>query len=216
MSESTVTANKISSAQLMAALDRLTESMTTLSLLQALSLKPQPIVIYKPQATGKGAAARFDLRLIPEWNHEGYVKRTDGGCFLEVVPQIGTDEDGNATFGWQDPDLKVIAKLGLPDITAFLTAFRCRWYQRELPESLRKKGKDGTLSPNTISLFHKFGDGSTVIEYTMLKDGGILGVSSKRGEKVSRGSIKVSIPEELLIESHLSHALEMFRRVGKR
>jgi len=92
-----------------------------------------------------------------------------------------------------------------------LLGFRyVRQLGKKLPEGIRAKGdQDGTA----LGLFHKFGEDSTAINLKFAGDGNFLRISkSKTWER----SIKLSLTEELVIETYLQLALRAFLAVGAR
>jgi hypothetical protein len=180
---------------------------------QGLFLNPEPIKVHKPSKSGSGSALKLDLRLTPDYGQgkDGrvFVRDVKGGLFLEIAPQLGRDEGGNATFDWQNT---IMAKLGLPDITALLVAYRCRWAGRGLPANILRKDQN----PAVVSLFHKFNDDSTVIEIELHKEGSKVSISKKTAGQVHKGFIPLLLTEELLVERYLDEALTAFLKVGKR
>ena len=184
--------------------------ITGTELLDLLLLSPQPTYVYKPRPDGSGAALKLDLRLKPIRNDKGYIQAVEGGLFLELAAQVGKGEDGYARFGWQDEG-RLTAKLGVPDISAILLGLRyVRQLVKKVPDGIRAKGdQDGT----SLGLFHKFGDDSTAINLKFAADGSFLRISkSKTWER----SIKLSLTEELVIETYLQLALRAFLAVGAR
>jgi len=175
-----------------------------------LPLNPEPIYVYKPRPDGKGAALKLDLRLSPIYK-DGFIKDVDGGLYLEIAPQAQKGDDGFARFGWQDAENRVTAKLGMPDITAWLLALRTgRIRGKALPDSIRSKRDD---TGATLSMFHKFGDETTAIDVKFDAAGSFVNVSKS---KTHRQSIKLNLQEELQVEAYLAHALSAFQLVGMR
>ena len=175
-----------------------------------LILSPEPAYVYKPRQDGSGAALKLDLRLKPVYNDKGYIQAVEGGLFLELAAQTGKGEDGYARFGWQDAG-RLTAKLGVPDISALLLGFRyVRHLEKKLPEAIRSKGdQEGT----TLGLFHRFGEATTAIDIKFTGDGSFVRVSRS---KTSYRSIKLSLTEELAVETYLQMALRAFLSVGAR
>ena len=170
----------------------------------------EPVHFYKPRPDGGGAALKLQLRLKPSFNAKGYVDAVEGGLYLELVAQTGKGEDGHARFGWQD-NLKLTAKLGVPDISALLLGFRyVRHLEKKLPDAIRAKGdQEGT----SLGLFHRFGEATTAIDIKFAADGSFIRVSKS---KTWYRSIKLSLAEELLFEAYLRLALDGFLAVGAR
>jgi hypothetical protein len=179
--------------------------------LSELQLRPRDLRFYKPK-NGQGAAVKFDLRLVPlvkvGATGDTYVKSVSGGLFLEMARELPSkDAEGNATFGWDEANTRITGKLGLPDVTSLLTAVRCRYAKRLLPDSYGFEGGD------SVKLFHKFGDETTAIRYTLAPDGAFLHISKS---KELQRKVKLSLQEELAMEAYLQHALNMFVLMGVR
>lgn len=182
--------------------------------ISASTLRPEPIVFYKPQKTGNnGVAAKFNLALRPTYSAEqGYVEEVDGGLFLDLVAQGDKNAAGFPTFKWTDKDTLITAKFGLPDVSGLLVAIRdVRVRGAEVPTYLRGKSVEKT---NVVSLFHKSGDAATTgITYTFEKDSSILRLSKSRDKF---RSVSLTLGEEVILEEYLRFALEAFIRVGMR
>lgn len=201
---------KVSSAELYARLDAIAAQAADIQRYQRLQFSPEPIYVYKPRKTGEGAALKLDLRLQPLFNDKGYVESVEGGLFLELAAQGGKGEDGYARFGWQD-DTRLAAKLGVPDITAILLGLRTvRVLGKQLPDSIRSKN-DKEATGVVLGLFHKFGEDTTAIDIKFAADGCFLRISKSADW---HRSIKLTLQEELLVESYLKHALDAFTTVG--
>lgn len=193
--------------------------MSELSDLEALirtQFNPAQHIIHKPNRSGTGQALKLQLRLEPKWiNTEsgGYFDREankQGGLFLELVPQSGKDDNGNATFAWRDDSKVIRCKLGIPDITGLLTAIReYRILNRVVPPYLQGKA----AKENGVELFHKFERGSTIISYSFDEQQSILRIS--KGKDLYR-SIAITLGEELLLQRYLELALDAYLKVGKR
>jgi hypothetical protein len=170
--------------------------------------RPREFYIYKPYKDGSGTALKVQLRLVPTFHEKGWVTDVDGGLFLELAAQLpAKGADGFARFAW-DGNTKVVAKLGVPDITAILVGIReVRFRGKPTPKSTRtKKDEIGT----TVSLFHKFGESSTGIALNFSADNTEILVS--KSKELRRG-IKLTLPEELAFESYLRKALDAFQEV---
>jgi hypothetical protein len=187
--------------------------------LSNLAINPQPVRVYKPRQGGGGAALKLQLRLEPTIKRSDsgaeFIDEVDGGLFVELAAQEGEVRSGAKqfpAFGWASPSL-VRAKLGMPDITGLLVAFReVRLRGRPVPVSLQPK-QASEKSAQQVGMFHKFGQSSTALTYTFEPDGSSLYVSKS---KDLRRSITLSLSEELLVESYLRLALDAFVRVGQR
>lgn len=195
-------AGKVSGPELFRRLDEI-------SRLVNLQLCPQAMYVYKPRGDGAGNALKLELRLTPSWNEKGYIEETEGGLFLELATQTGKGDDGYARFGWKE---SLVAKLGIPDITAFLASIRAvRYLNGEVPTALRPK-KDDTAPGMIVGLFHKFESGTTAIGMKFDTEGSFVSVSKS---KEQRASIKLTVSEEVQFESYLQMALRAFHLVGK-
>lgn len=179
-------------------------------------LRPEPVVFYKPQKSGKGVAAKVNLRLYPEYAQpeEGgaeFLKQVEGGLFVDLVAQ-GPEKNGFPTFKWQDRESLVTAKLGVVDVSALLASIRdFRGRGIEVPTYLR-----GSKSPkpNVVSLFHKHEvAGTTAISYAFEAESSVLRIS-KGADRYA--SVSLNLSEEVVLEAYLRHALDAFIRVGAR
>jgi hypothetical protein len=207
---SDATPQKVNAKELFSRLSALETSLTLIQRLCQLPLSPEPLYVYKPQKAGGGAALKLDLRLTPTFNDKGFISEVNGGLFVELVEQTGNGEDGFARFGWQ-AETRLTAKLGTPDVAALLAGIRSvRHQSKPVPQSLRTKTDDKGI---TVGLFHKFGNDSTALEYRFGGDGSFLRVSKS---KEWHRSIKLSIAEEIQLETYLQSALRAFQLVGLR
>jgi hypothetical protein len=179
----------------------------------ASTLRPEPIVFYKPKKTGDGVAAKFNLTLRPVYDPEdGFVKEVDGGLFLDLVAQGDTNAAGFPTFKWTDRDTLITAKFGLPDVSGLLAAIR-DFRVRGIEVATYLRGKDKTKG-NVVSFFHKSGAAdTTAITYTFDAESSAMRLSKSR-EK-SR-SVSLTLGEELILQKYLEFALDAFVRVGLR
>lgn len=190
------------------------EAFKELYRLSMTTLRPEPIVFYKPKK-GSGLAAKFNLRLKPVYESkeaEGpeYLTEVEGGLFVDLVAE-GPEKGGFPTFKWTDSASLVTAKLGLPDVSGLLAALRdFRGRGLEVPTYLR--GKDG--KPNVVSMFHKHEvAGTTGISYTFQDESSVLRVSKSKDKYAS---ISLTLGEEVILEQFLRLALDAFIRVGMR
>jgi len=171
--------------------------------IHGLYFAPAACQFYKPSQSGGGHALTVQVRMSPEF--KGKFVRATGGVFFGLAPQKPEkDPKGNALFDW---DNALTAKLGIADLSQLLYAMRCRILR--IPVS----DKD----PGACNLFHKFQvngvDHTTAIKYELQKTGAILGMSKSKTE---RGSISLTLPEELVLELYLQHALHLCLLTGKR
>ena len=94
---------------------------------------------YKPNKDWKGAASKFQLvkKQKDKW---------DSVClFLTGTQQTGTDDKGNASFGWKDSNKSVTMKLESPDIGEMLCTLR----------GIKDKAGVVTKEGKYYGLFHK-------------------------------------------------------------
>lgn len=176
------------------------------------TLRPEPIVFYKPKKSGDGVAAKFNLRLRPHWvPGEEYVSEVDGGLFVDLVAQGESNTAGFPTFKWTDKATLITAKLGLPDISGLLAAMRdFRDRGLEVPTYLRGKDK----KPNVVSLFHTTDtSGSTGISYQFEPESAVLRVSKSKDKFKS---VSLTLGEEVIFRHYLAIALDAYVRFGLR
>mgnify|MGYP006408102513 FL=1 len=82
---------------------------------------PKEFRIYKPNNKSSGAASKFQCKT--KWKKIGDKEYPEMVLFLESASQTGTDDNGNASFGWSQQgksDKSVTMKLGMPDIGEML------------------------------------------------------------------------------------------------
>lgn len=177
------------------------------------TLRPEPIVFFKPTPTGKGGAAKFNLSLQPTYKPgENYVDAVDGGLFVDLVAQGDKNLAGYPTFKWTEKETMITAKLGLPDVSALLASIRdFRVRGVEVATYLRGKQKP---QPNQVSLFHQSDtSGTTGISYTFGDEDSVLRISKSKDKF---RSISLNLGEEVILQAYLEYALNAFIRVGKR
>lgn len=175
-------------------------------------LRPEPVVFYKPNQSGTGVAAKFNLRLSPVYDEvEGFLKETNGGLFVDIVSQGEKNQGGFPTFKWTDRESLVTAKFGLPDVSGLLAAIRdFRYRGIEVPTYLLGKDK----KPNVVNLFHKTETtGTTGISYTFQPESSVLRLSKS---KDLHKSISLTLGEEVILEAYLRLSLTAFLKVGMR
>lgn len=176
--------------------------------------------IYKPLQQGGGTALKIQLRIAPVFvsSTEGaeYIdqKASDGGLFLELVPQLGPVAKGQfARFDYQS-DKRIISKLGLPDACALLIAYTTvREAHKAVPRPLRKVSKlDPDGSPDTASLFHQTpGGGNCVVTWQFSAENSVLRLS-RSATHVQK--ITLTLIEELQFAKLLNRAIEAFLDTG--
>jgi hypothetical protein len=183
--------------------------MTSPAPIQAPQSTPRiaPILIYKPTKSNSGRALKVDLNVTPEWvatEKGGFYKTTKQGqgCFVELAPQTGPQ-----AFDWT----KVVrCKLGIVDLSKWLTSYReLRLLGHPLPDYFQPQSGGKA----TLNLFHKFGEGSTVITYEFQPARSILKVSKS---KDVHASIALNLDEELLLEWIFREAMSTLLTVGLR
>lgn len=188
---------------------KLMTMVANLTRLAELRHHPREHYVYKPYKDGSGTALKVQLRLVPTFHEKGYIADVDGGLFLELAAQLpAKGADGFARFGWEEPT-KVVAKLGVPDLTAILAGIReVRYRGKSTPKGTRTKSDtDGT----TVGMFHKFDNASTAIAVKFAADHTELFVSKSKDLK--RG-IKLTLQEEVAFEAYLRRALDAFLDLG--
>lgn len=150
--------------------------------------QPGKICFYHPRRDGKGAALQLDLRLNRP-GEKGY------DCFfLSMANQNGAPQGGQmASFDWH---AKSVVKLGFLDICELLSVL---------------EGSKPTAGNGKGGLFHKSGDGNTVVGFSRGTEtpGYSVSVSRKNdaGDTVFRGHILLTDPEGIGIRSILQAAL---------
>lgn len=171
-------------------------------------------VIHKPTKAGTGQALKIQLRLEPVWMDEGYydpAANKEGGLFLDLAKQGPPNEAGYPTFLWQDQKTLIRAKLGITDISTLLASInRVRNLGMPVPTYAQNKSRPDGAS---VSLFHKFKNGSTVVSYTFQDESAIIRIS--KSKDLAR-SISLTLGEEVIFQRYLSLALDAYITVGKR
>lgn len=179
--------------------------------LAASTIRPEPVAFYKPLPSGDGRAAKLNLRLAPTYKgdlEKYYVEDVEGGLFIDIAPQGGANDAGNAVFKWTDPS-KVTAKLGMADLSALLVGQAEYRKTGQVPEGLRGKDKSKT---DVISLFHKTpGGGSTSIAMQLSPTGMSLRLAKS---KEHFQSIRLNLQEELILVRFLTLSLDAFIKLG--
>ena len=176
------------------------------------------ILVYKPRQNGEGVALRLNFRAADD--------EDKGGLFVEFAKQQGGPIKAGTypTFGWgPEASGRVVGKLGLADITGMLAAYQqlrvvrgmLAWEKQTLPVGLA--AKKGTDAARTLELFHKSGGGSLIITWQFTEAGSYFGASraGKTGAP-TRGSISLTMAEELLLVRYLERALDAFCDAGMR
>lgn len=193
------------------------QQLTEVFRLAGTQLRPAQRSIYKlkqrPPLTGQ--VLKMNQRLEPVYEQiEGgreVLKQVDGGLFFELVPQAPQLNDKGFAEGDHQSPKRVIAKLGMPDISGLLAGFEA--YRRrnlEVPTYLRSQKGQGPA--NSIALFHQTGDGtSTAITWTFDAESSTLRLSKSKDQSLS---ITLTVGEELVVEAYLRHALAAFIAVG--
>lgn len=192
-------------------------------------LFPQPLTFHKPRGSGDGQALKLNLRFKFEWGSkpnaaEYYLKRSKGGLFVDFAKQGPANAGGNATFKWTDRSSLVTAKLGLPDLSGLLVAYRIvRQEGHAVPTTMRPQPRDADdaaaqqRKAATVAFTHKSlqagKPGTTIISYEFTAQGGTFRVSKSK-ELV--GQVTLTLAEELRFMRYLELALDSVMRVGGR
>lgn len=219
---------KLSSSELLARLDALSERLASLEQVTALPFRPGPMLIYKPNERdhSKGGALKLEYRAYPNFNERGYLERQDnGGLFADLAAQTGVS-NGNADFNWKrdeavgTPNELITVKLGMPDILAMLFAYRLLRSDSAatLPDSYRPSRKEGDkwvkeTTGKVLGLTHKFDNETTFIELAFADRGTLFRVS--KSAKLRR-TVSIALHEELLVLRMLERALDAYLNVGLR
>lgn len=176
------------------------------------TIRPMALAFYKPNVKdrSRGVAAKFNLRLKPQWNDKGYLDSVEGGLFVDLVAQ-GPEKNGFPQFEWEGAT-RITAKLGLKDVASLRAAIRdYRVRGVEVATYLRGKSKD---KPNVVSLFHQHESaGTTGISYQFEAESSFFQISKS---KDLRRSINLLLDEELQLDEYLAQALTAFVRFGVR
>lgn len=134
--------------------------------------KRQQWRVYKPKKSNDGAASRLEMKIVVKEEEGKNGKYTNREVFVFWVSaqQTGTDANGNASFGWEDPAKNVTLKLGEPDIGEILNVLN------------GAKDQAGTVGGKFEGLFHQNEKGSTSFSLKKADNGGYyLRVSKKVG-----------------------------------
>lgn len=195
--------------------------------IQQINIPTRPLTLHKPTPSQSGSAAKFNVRMVEHLGvSEGahFWKKTKGGLFVDLAKQIGQDDHGNATFGWQQEQGVITAKLGLPDLSALLLGYReVRLLGRAVPPDVRPQAREQDTDDQrkrkaaTVSLFHraegKAGGATSAITYEFTAQGGSFRVS--KSKDVAR-SLSVSLAEELRLFKFFDMSLEYLLKAGAR
>ncbi len=132
------------------------------------------VVLYHPKRSGKGAAARFELRLNRP-SEESY------DCFfLEMASQKpGSPSSRNASFDWEN---KITVKLDFMDVSEILTVL---------------EGKAASVGGERKALYHQINGSSTLIGLAAREDGNgyFLGLSKKSSDGKFQNRISLSLSQ---------------------
>lgn len=127
--------------------------------------------VYKPKKTNDGAASKLELSVETTEKEKDGKKFTvrEALVFWVSSKQTGTDNNGNASFGWSDEEKQVTLKLGEVDIGEMLTVLNGK-----------KEATGGTTGTYAGKLFHKNSRGSTSFSLKKGTNGGyFLAVTKK-------------------------------------
>ncbi len=132
------------------------------------------VVFYHPKRSGKGSAARFELRLNRP-GEDGY------DCFfLEMASQKkGSPSSRNASFDWEN---KITVKLDFMDVSEILTVL---------------DGKATAVGGERKALYHQTNGSSTLIGLAAREDGNgyFLGLSKKSTDGHYQKRISLSLSQ---------------------
>lgn len=154
--------------------------------------------IYKPTPSKNGAASRLQFKIKQE-------RFRDCQFFWETAQQTGVDENGNASFAWQDSTKKVTMKLDTPDIGEILAVLNGR------KDSVGPPPKDGSKYPG--GLFHKNTSGSTTMQFARVqgKDGKqdyyAIRLASKKGNNLIEAKHTITLGEAEVLRILLNDAI---------
>lgn len=228
------TPQRLSSAELLERLDATSGRLDHIERLVGLYLRPGPALVYKPNERdpSKGAALKLEYRAAPNFNERGFLIRQDkenrGGLFLELAAQTGLDANQNAAFNWErkegvgTPTELITVKLGMPDITAMLYAYRLLRGNSAatLPEVYRVSRKNQQTNQwekeptgKVLGLTHKYENDTTFIEWGFSERGSLIRVS--KSAKLRR-LVSLALHEEIMVERMLERALDVYLDVGLR
>lgn len=195
---------------------------------------PEPLLVYKPNPKdpSKGTAMRinarvtFDYTTTDKGDKYRRANRQASGLFVDIVPQIGIDDSGNAKFDWASDGARVTAKLSMPDILNFLVAFReVRTKPNgKVPEAIRAMVRNPTAGAKpsympdptgtVVGSVHKFNNETTILDWTFADRGSIFRIAKVR-EKAARSGY-FTLGEEVAFVRYLENALDMFLEAGVR
>tara|TARA_Y100001949_G_C15958850_1_gene318283 strand:- start:548 stop:1096 length:549 start_codon:yes stop_codon:yes gene_type:complete len=137
---------------------------------------PKEFRIYKPNSKNSGAASKFQC--TTKYKKIGDKEYPEMVLFLESAPQTGTDDNGNASFGWSQQGKSgksVTMKLGMPDIGEILLVLTGKTkFVGPSPKSGR------TVEPG---LFHKNKNGNTSLRLKWSDGKLYLNLSSQDSKK---------------------------------
>jgi hypothetical protein len=114
--------------------------------------------IYKPKQDNSGSASKLQLKQVPgKYGPECYL-------FWVGTHQTGVDQNGNASFAWDDPTQSVTIKLEIPDIGEILSVLR---HQKKFVGPEPKEGS------KPMGLFHKNPRGNTTMQLQRMDNGSL-------------------------------------------
>lgn len=156
--------------------------------------------VYKPRKTNDGAASKLEMKIVTEEKEKDGKKFTvrDVQLFWVATQQTGTDTNGNASFGWDDPKKSVTLKLGEVDLGELLAVLNGS--KKHIGAPKNDKGAGG--------LFHKNDKGSTAMTLERGDSGYSLLLSKKVGKDAPvRISHQVTIGEGEVLKVVLEAAI---------
>jgi hypothetical protein len=180
-------------------------------------VRPAPLKIYKVNDRDytKGVCAVFNLRIEPKYIEVDGApmldyKETDGGLFVDLVPQKPGKVDGYANFDYSNRQTVVTCKFGFADVTSILAAIEAvRVRSVAVPKYLQSKQRP---EPTAMSLFHKSTSaGTTGIMYSFQEESSSLRISKSA---THARSVNLTLGEEIALRAYLEHTLMLFNEYG--
>jgi len=107
--------------------------------------------VYKPNKSNTGAASRVEIKEVEKEKpgKDGKVfKIRNVQIFWVATTQIGTDEDGNAKFAWEDKTKSVTIKLGEVDLGEILAVLHGRKGGLGMPDPNKEGAYKGLYHQN--------------------------------------------------------------------
>lgn len=147
--------------------------------------------IYKPNNKKNGSACQFNIQ-----KKEGKFAN-DVSVFIKVAEQLGEDENGNASFYWNDREHYIDMKLGEPDISDILAVLYR--YKQKVGQA------EGKFSG---SLFHQNDKGNSSIAFSVSDYGYNMRISRKEGDKLLAINCNLTLAEGVVLRLLLEDAIK--------